>query len=422
MSITSAQAWEALSEHLQLPTRLAQDRLVEVEAGAIKQLTGWEPRLLMKMDSRSQRPPALARLQATILPVRNGRYAIVASDGYHDLEDPPGCTSFHLSEGARGLQTLPWDTIPSSESQVLDMALASGMLQRFLQESTLTLTIRGRLRSPAFTFQCQGHHGGLLELHVEGVQIEVDAGLEGDGVHLLEAKLGKRSDFHLRQLYYPYRMWTLRVTTKPVDAVFCAYHDRQFYFWKYAFTPSHHYHGLRLLASAVYSLDPEVSPPAWPPIVRDGLRDCALVVPGVPFPQADSLERVIDLVESLSQGGHSLYGFAERQADYYVNAARYLGFVEAESLHLSGSGLHFVQSKRHARHIQVLQAMLSRPVLRQALEFMEQSGELPTADRVQNWLAEHTRLGGTTLARRARTVLSWLRWVRSNFLDLLFCS
>ncbi|MBT9583167.1 hypothetical protein IV102_07450, partial [bacterium] len=75
MSITSAQAWEALSEQLQLPTRLAQDRLVEVEAGAIKQLTGWEPRLLMKMDSRSQRPPALARLQATILPVRNGRYA-----------------------------------------------------------------------------------------------------------------------------------------------------------------------------------------------------------------------------------------------------------------------------------------------------------------------------------------------------------
>ena len=333
MSSSSAEAWEALVKHLELGSRLGEQALVEVEATTIKQVTGWEPRLLMKMDTRAQRPPALARLNASVLPVRNGRYAIVACDGYHDMEAPPGCTSFHLSEAARSLETLPWDTIPSSESQVLDMALASGMLQDFLQESHLTLTIRGRLRSPAFSFQCHSKGRGNIEIGVEGVQIEVDAGLEGEGVHLVEAKLGRRSDFHLRQLYYPYRMWSSRLRSKTVDAVFCAYHDRQFYFWKYTFSPPEHYHGVRLLASAVYSLDPEISPPAWRPIARDALQSTSLLKPTVPFPQADRLERVIDLIDALSQGILSLvdrYGFSDRQADYYLNAARYLGFVDGK--------------------------------------------------------------------------------------------
>jgi hypothetical protein len=300
------------------------------------------------------------------------------------------------------------------------MALASGMLHDFLGESRLALTIRGRLRSPAFSFHLRSHRGGLAEVQVEGVQIEVDAGLEGKGVHLLEAKLGKRSDFHLRQLYYPYRMWTMRVTSKPVSAVFCAYHDRQFFFWQYVFRPQDHYHGVHLLASASYSLDPEVSPPAWHPIVRDGLHN-ARVTPDVPFPQADSLERVIDLVEALAHGEQSLYGFSERQAGYYLNAARYLGLVERDGLSLSRAGQQFVLAGRHARHIQLLQAMLQRPVLREALGFWEGNGELPTPAQVQEWLTEHTPLGGTTLRRRAGTVLSWLRWVRSNFLDVLFC-
>ena len=420
MANRSAQAWDVLARHLELSARLPEERQLEVEASTIKRVTGWEPRLLMKMDSRSQRPPVLSRLQAMVLPVRNGRYAIVASDGYHDVEEPPACRSFHLSEGARGLRTLPWDTIPTSESQALDMALASGMLHDFLRESQLTLTIRGRLRSPAFSFQCRGARGPI-DLSAEGVQIEVDAGLEGESIHLVEAKLGKRSDFHLRQLYYPFRMWSLRVQDKPVYAVFCAYHDRQFSFWKYTFGPPENYHGVQLLESAVYSLDPEVSPPAWRPIVRDGLQSSPTTPPEVPFPQADSLERVIDLVEAAAQNETLLYGFSDRQAGYYLNAARYLGLVEPQGNHLTAAGRTFLESQRHARHILILQAMVARPVWREALRSMEQSGELPASGAIQEWISLHTRLGEATLRRRAQTVLSWLRWVRAHFLDALFC-
>lgn len=416
MATSAAEAWEVLADHLRLVERFAGEEMVEVDATAVKAITGWEPRLLMKMDSRVQRPPALARVGGTVLPVRNGRYAIVATDGYHELEEPPACSAFHLSETARGIRTLPWDTIPSSESQMLDMALASGMMQHYLAETHLALTIRGRLRSPAFTFQCAGRSQRAVELHVDGVQIEVDAGLEGERIHLVEAKLGKRSDFHVRQLYYPYRMWSQRSGGKSVEAVFCAYHDRQFYFWTYAFVPEDHYHGLQLTRSAVYTLDPEIVAPSWRSVVQRSLQRSAEEPQKIPFPQADSLERVIDLMDALAQGladTASLierYDFTERQADYYLNAARYLGFVQPGRRELTPDGARFVAAKRNARHVMLLEAMLQRPVFRQVLAYTAETDSLPDAQQVQSWLGVSTTLSGSTLGRRARTVLSWARW------------
>lgn len=57
--------------------------------------------------------------------------------------------------------------------------------------------------------------------------------------------------------------------------------------------------------------------------------------PELPFPQADSFERVINLCELLKQKGFICkdditqnYDFDHRQTDYYSNAAKYLGLVE----------------------------------------------------------------------------------------------
>ena len=407
------QAWKSLAEHLNLAEQLRLQRVVNVDASTLKRVTHLEPRLLMKFDSRAQRPAALA--EASIFPVRNGLYSIVACDAYHDLEYPGPPIYHNAARSARQLITLPWGSLPSSESQVLDMALASGMLGDFLQETGLALTIRGRLRCPAFSFCCQTLDGSPLELSVDGVQTEVDAGLEGQGIHLIEAKLGGRTDFHVRQLYYPLRMWSLRAGSKPVTALFCCYSDRLFHFWQYVFEPLDDYHGIRLLKSASYSLENEERPPS----LAEALASTRLGTAPVPFPQADNLGRLIDLVEAVASGlatqdDLSLrYDFTIRQAAYYANAARFLGLLSQKTgaLQLSPQGVQFAGSGRTARHAQLIKSLAQLPVFRPALEILQSSGRPPSNHRLAELIRESTELKGSTVLRRAGTVAAWLRWV-----------
>lgn len=56
--------------------------------------------------------------------------------------------------------------------------------------------------------------------------------------------------------------------------------------------------------------------------------------PRIPFPQANSFPRVVDLLgllvneELTPEQITSVYDFDERQTDYYTNAAIYLGLIK----------------------------------------------------------------------------------------------
>ena len=61
---------------------------------------------------------------------------------------------------------------------------------------------------------------------------------------------------------------------------------------------------------------------------------------GIPFPQADTFGRVINLCELLRDNPRAKqditeqYAFNARQADYYANAGRYLGLIGKDSTSL----------------------------------------------------------------------------------------
>lgn len=235
MANLTGDAWQRLSERLDLTTRLLESgEPIIVTAETIKEITGREPRLMSKFDTRESRPLALA--QATILPVTNGTYAILSGDGYADVPPPTAVKHWRSPTQATRLGTLPWKTGPTSESQVLDMAGATGLLHDFLGDPGACLTIRGRLRSPKFKFDFETKHGPI-PLTVDGVQIEVDSGFEGSSIHLIEAKLGARTNFHIRQLYYPLRMWATTLPTKSVSALFLAWSNRCYSLRKFRFDP-----------------------------------------------------------------------------------------------------------------------------------------------------------------------------------------
>ena len=420
--------WGLLDERFGIRASLHSGQSVTLTASEIKEVSRREPRLMTKFDHRDTRPPFLKK--ATILPTRNGTYVILPGDGYHDVEPVERRTDWLLPRTVEAQSiSLPWRGLPTSESQAIDMALASGVLEDHLGETSLRQTIHGRRRSPAFEFTF-GTGRMRQSLAVEGVQIEVDGGFEGEALHLIEAKMGSVGDFHLRQLYYPYRMWRQNLRGKKrVVPTFLAYSNRTFILRTYRWTDPHDYNSLVLERARNYTLILEdIDRATLPRSVEQAL---ALSSPAkrtsLPFPQADDFGKVIDVVDAVHAGIQTkddlaeLYAFNHRQSDYYGNAALFLGLVERGrgGFLPSSLGKRFAAASRSERDGILLQQLAQREVFREGLGYLaehwESAAPLPEIRRIEGWMVkQRPDLGGQTRPRRAKTVSAWLDWVYAS--------
>jgi hypothetical protein len=415
----TTQAWARVAEHYRVTERLALGEVIALTAQGIKDVSGREPRLMTKFDTRESRPKLLAN--ATILPTTNGAYLILPGDGYADLREEAEVKPWRLPEHAADLRTLPWASGPSSESQALDMALAAGILGDFLDDGGVRLTVRGRRRAPPFNFgfRCSTR---TENVSVDGVQVEVDSGLEGDAIHLVEGKLGSRTNFHVRQLYYPLRMWMTEIPTKEVNAVFMSWSNKRFALRKFAFTPVEDYHAIQVVKALDYVLEEEETLPSLANLM-DRTAALGALPPDVPFPQADDIRRVIDVVDAIATGRQTkaeiteLYDFDKRQADYYANAAIFLGMVErsGDGFGLSDLGRALRAATLVRRTLLIAGRVASLPVFRDSLGYILDRRHLPQYNTVEGWITARTGLTGATPRRRAATVLSWTRWVAVTF-------
>ena len=139
---------------------------------------------------------------------------------------------------------------------------------------------------------------------------------------------------------------------------------------------------------------------------------------GIPFPQANSFERVVNLVELIAQQPMSKediaeqYDFHLRQADYYANAACYLGLLALADGHyqLTPRGEKAIaQPRRDGRNAALLRALAARQVFRQALEVSLRRGKVAEAHEIAAAI-EGLGLGAGTARRRASTVARWIQW------------
>ena len=404
--------WAAIFKELAIPQKLNSKGIAFVSAPEIRKYSGREPRLMSKFDSREERPRTLRGI--TVLPIENGRYALIAGDGYSDVETVDNPT-YHPSNQLQGIESLPWQTQLTSESQVIDSALLASMIGDFTGEDHLSMTIRGRLRTPRFCFKFQGA-GRNHKLTVDGVQVEVDAGYEGDQIYVLEAKMGGRSDFIVRQLYYPYRMWMENDrVSKAVVPLLLTYSNRTYSLRMYRFTDPELYNSIELVKATDYLLEDFERPSLSEVLEHTNLE----VHPEhVPFPQADSVAKLIDLVDAVAGGVTDKEELADqfdydvRQSDYYGNAARYLGLVGRRSggFRPLPETTEFAQATLTERLAIVMSAIASRPVFRECVESLE-GGTLLSRERVAELIQHHTGHSTVTSNRRAGTVQAWMRWV-----------
>jgi hypothetical protein len=205
-----------------------------------------EVRILCYQNSQKHRPQIFIDNGVFLLPIKNGEYAIVKGEGYINIPEITTTTTIYSSKLDFKLDT---SLVGSSEMQHLDFAYASSLIRTFLEDTTLVLTIRGRKQTPKFSFKV-----GNQLLIVESVQTEVDAGYEGKNqVVLIEAKNSKTNNTIIRQLYYPFRQWSLH-TNKVVKTVFFEKRGKYYSLWQFEFTDINDYNSIRLTKSCRYEI------------------------------------------------------------------------------------------------------------------------------------------------------------------------
>jgi hypothetical protein len=375
-----------------------------ITADQVRELSGREPRLMMKWDHSAQLPPALKEQSRFILPLRNGLYAVLRGQGYHRPEpcppplDFPRQTSFHLATSETGI----------SEMQHLDLAYNTGMLSHFLSEPVLYPTIRGRKRSPAFDLVAGEHR-----LHVEGVQVEIDGGYEGRRcVAVVEAKIGECEDFHLRQLYYPFRFWT-HSSEKTVRPVFFTFEPaaQVYRFREYAFEPPELYQAPRLVKATAYRL-------------VEAVAEAGKVAPvkrTVPIPQADRLDRIAEIPLLVALGYATPKALAERlemdprQGSYYLDAACAVGLLEKDPYRLSDLGEEYAGAEQGVREAILARAVLGVPLIQELLiSLLTSPNGLLRREELLEVMRRSAGLGESTAVRRAQTLWAWLAWVAAH--------
>lgn len=430
MTTKMNEAWNQVFQTLHLLDTIETKGYVEISATTLKEIGKREPRLLAKHDTIQSRPDIFKKHHLSILPIKNGEY-VIYRDGetksyfqYKDIFDDVPWELYDPSPESDAIETLQIGSI-SSEFQAIDYANIASLLKTFTNESQLHLTIRGRLHSGNFSLQLPESNNQIV---VDGVQIEVDSGYEGqNGIYLIEAKIGKRDDFHIRQLYYPWKEWSEKAN-KPIIPIFFVYSNGIFYLSKFKFGERFGELEITELRSFSINEDPKLD------VNLEGLLSSipvdACEPELIPFPQANDVDKIIDIItlygEDLKTKDQisEFFEFDERQGDYYANAAAYLDFLQRDpnntsSFLLTDYGKEIKRcSNRRCRNRLFIIQLLKRPSFRSAIQLLRESGfnpkDIDSTDLARIIEENNPRYNLVTSKRRASTVKAWMKWISVN--------
>lgn len=412
-------AWEKIFEKYHILDRLANNERVSISSIDINQFR--EARLMTKFDHRSQLPKLFVDHKLSILPTSRGTYEIGTFETFYDFNKED--IEITTIDFPTFLESIDYKDI-TSESIAINCAFVSKILHDFTGEENLLPTVCGRMSSSLFDFTINSGKNSF-KINVENSQIEIDGGYEGDNsLNLIEAKNYISDDFLIRQLYYPYRLWSNKIT-KRVRPIFLTYSNGIFHLREYEFTTPNLYNSIRLLQHKKYAVQEGTINIEN---IQNILNDIQIVIePELPFPQADSFERVINLCELLKQRGFiskdditQNYDFDHRQTDYYSNAAKYLGLIETIRENqqigctLTQDGFRIFNLPIVERQLEFVKLILSHTVFQNTLKLYFDKGNVPTKDEVVE-IMKNAKLynidSDQIYKRRASTIISWINWI-----------
>lgn len=413
-------AWESLFDKYNIIEEINKNGQFTISANQIKEFR--EPRLMTKFDHRINLPNVFLKNNLSILPITRGDYVISSFSAYKEFEEPsPEIQKISIPAYIQSL--MPQFLV--SEAIALNCANACGILNDFLEDDALCPTVSGRMSSGAFDFDINTAFGAK-NIKVSNSQIEIDAAYEG--IHYLsifEAKRDISEDFLVRQLYYPFRVWSERVTKK-VKPIFLIFSNGKFSLYQYHFENPKNYNSLHLVKQKNYIIATEICLTD----IENILRTVPLTEePEVSFPQADSMSRIVNLVELLyekpmtKQDITSEYAFDERQTNYYTDAGRYLDLINKFhdengniAFQLSTCGRHIMSLEYKERQLAIITQILRHKVFNETLKIHLQYGEMPNKQTIVEIMKKENLYrveADSTYLRRSFTVVGWVNWILS---------
>lgn len=422
-NLSANEAWQELLQKYNILCEIDRNGCFHIKAGQIKEYK--EPRLMAKWDSSDALPEVFRKNKINILPDSRSSYVLgdfILYQKLPELEEPiTRMTQVELPE----FESIQVNEI-SSEANAIHVLVLSGILNDFLGTGENVATFNGRMGTGVFDFTVDTFRGKKQYIHVDNAQCEIDGGFENkESVVIMEAKNVVHEDFHVRQLYYPYRLWRQKVR-KPIRLVFSIYSNMIYRLFEYEFTVLEDYSSIKLVRTKNYSLQDTK-------ITMDDLKNIRYHVKvktddnmenaDVPFIQANSMERVISMLEHIyenpmtSQQVAELMDFDLRQSDYYYNAGKYLGLFNKQKedrqrvITLTDLGVEIVRLSYKKRQLKLVELILQHQIFIEFFDTMLLTEELPDKKMIEKEMRRLHVCNESQIVRRASSVYRWLKWI-----------
>ena len=413
-------AWDKIFSKYNVLNQIEDDGFFEIKSKQINEFR--ESRLMTKFDHLINRPTIFQKNKLSILPNSRSSY-VIGNFQTHE-------TISYSDQKPKTVESLNYESIEHtnlySESSSLLYAFNSGIIDNLVGED-VALTLAGRMSSKEFDFEINNSiNDELFQINVQNSQIEIDAGFESDSsLILVEAKNTQVDDFLVRQIYYPYRLWENRVDKNIVN-VFMTYSNDIFSFFLYEFKNKREYNSLELIKQVDYIIAPENIELNNVEEIFENVTICQ--ESGVPFPQADKFERVVDLMgllyeyELTRDAITANYEFDVRQTHYYAIAGKYLGLIDNYKDGISGEITYFLtdvgrsilKEKYNRKYLLLVEKILEHDVFNKIFEISLDQGEIPDIPKIVETMYElnmNDRYVHSVLERRARTIKGWINWI-----------
>jgi hypothetical protein len=421
MTLTKTdKAWEILFDRHKIIQEVQKNGFFEIKAKEIKEVR--EPRLMAKFDHYSHLPKIFKDNGFSILPISRSSYIIGEFDVYekvnYNRNIKPNRVDF-----PEFITTID-PTNLYSESAALHCAHITGMINKVMGKDAIQ-TISGRMSSKEFDFSIKTRKGMDRSINIKNSQIEIDGGYESQNQFMIvEAKNERVDDFLVRQLYYPYRLWKEK-TYKEVRPVFFTYSNDIFSFFIYEFTDPNRYNSLKLVEQKDFIITHE-------DIELDDILEIFKTVqilpePKVPFPQADSFTRVVDLLGLLVENDMSKeditrnYDFDVRQTGYYTSAGIYLDLIEKYTdenkrvmFRLTKLGRKIMQLRTKEKFLELTKRILAHEPFRKVFHEYLINDTLPDKNKIVEIMKDcdlYKVNSESTYFRRASTITGWINWI-----------
>ena len=424
-NLSANDAWKAIIEKYHILEHIEKDGCFPIKASQIKEFR--EPRLMAKWDSTDALPEVLRKNKINILPDSRSSYVLGDFLLYQEIPplDEPVTRMEHVE--FPDYESIDINNI-SSEANAINVLIISGILNDFLGTGENVSTFNGRMGTGCFTFEVDTHRGIKQKICVNNAQCEIDGGFENEAsVVIMEAKNVVHEDFHIRQLDYPYRLWKDKVK-KPIRLIFSVYSNRIYRLFEYRFKIPEDYSSIELVKSKNYSLqDTKITKEdLWEVRNHTTTRtDDDMNDTDIPFIQANSMDRIISLLENLYENPMTglqiaeLMDFEPRQSDYYFNAGRYLGLFEKHAddkqriVSLTPLGEKVFRLNYKKRQLKLVELILEHEIFGAFFDSMMLTGQLPDKNKIADEMRRLHVCNESQIVRRAGSVSGWLKWMNN---------